>query len=174
VTNVKEELDAGDHKSFHEAGVPAVQLFSGPHLDYHRPSDTFDRIDAEGLLKVASVAKEVAKYLAGRVDPLTAILKPGKQVAATAKEKRKVSLGTIPDFAYSVEGSLISGVVPDSPAEACGLRSGDVIIEIDFIVVLDLKGLAEILKLLNPGDTISITFLRAGKEISAKPKVVAK
>ena len=47
-------------------------------------------------------------------------------------------------------------------------------IEIDFIVVHDLKGLSEILKLLNPGDKISITFLRAGKEITAKPKVVAK
>lgn len=104
MTNVKEELDAGDHKSFHEAGVPAVQLFSGPHLDYHRPSDTFDRIDAEGLLKVASVAKEVAKYLAGRVDPLTAILKPGIQVAATAKEKRKVSLGTIPTLHTALKG----------------------------------------------------------------------
>lgn len=174
MTNANEELDAGDHKSFHEAGVPAVQLFSGPHLDYHRPSDTFDRIDAEGLLKVASVAKEVVECLTGRVDPLTAILKPGKQVVATAKKKRKVSLGTIPDFAYSSEGSRISGVVPDSPTEACGLRSGDVMIEIDFIVVHDLKGLSEILKLLNPGDKISITFLRAGKEITAKPKVVAK
>jgi hypothetical protein len=36
-----------------------VQLFTGPHLDYHRPTDTVDKIDPEGLLKVDSVAKEV-------------------------------------------------------------------------------------------------------------------
>ncbi|HEY6010129.1 MAG TPA: M20/M25/M40 family metallo-hydrolase, partial [Nitrospirota bacterium] len=54
---VSEDLDSSDQKSFNEAGVPAVQLFSGPHLDYHRPGDTVEKIDPDGLVKVASVAK---------------------------------------------------------------------------------------------------------------------
>ena len=43
---VSQELDSSDQKSFQQAGVPAVQLFSGPTPDYHRPTDTADKIDA--------------------------------------------------------------------------------------------------------------------------------
>jgi C-terminal processing protease CtpA/Prc len=174
VATVNEELDASDHKSFHEAGVPAVQLFSGPHLDYHRPSDTFDKIDAEGLLKVASVAKEVIEYLAGREESMMATLTSGKKAATAAKKSHKVSLGTIPDFAYSGEGFLISGVVQGSPAESGGLKAGDVIVKIGSRAVQDLKGLSDILKTLNPGDTIAITFLREGKQMTAETKVVER
>ena len=174
VATVNEELDASDHISFHEAGVPAVQLFSGPHPDYHRPSDTFDKIDAEGLLKVAAVAKEVIEYLAGREEFMTATLMSGKKAAASPKKSRKASLGTIPDFAYSGEGFRISGVVPGSPAESGGLKAGDVIVRIGSTVVHDLKGLSGILKTLNPGDTIAITFLREGKQMTAEAKVVER
>ncbi|HKZ56724.1 MAG TPA: M20/M25/M40 family metallo-hydrolase, partial [Thermodesulfovibrionales bacterium] len=100
---VSERLDSSDNISFEEAGVPAVQLFSGPHLDYHRPTDTADKIDPDGLLKVASVTKEVVEYLASREEPLTATIKSVEKSEDTKKE-RKVSLGIIPDFSYSGEG----------------------------------------------------------------------
>jgi S1-C subfamily serine protease len=151
-----------------------VQLFSGPHLDYHRPSDTFDKIDAEGLLKVASVAKEVIEYLYGREESMTATLKSGRHAATSPKKSRKVSLGTIPDFAYSGEGFRISGVVPGSPAESGGLKAGDVIVRIGSRAVQGLKGLSDILMTLNPGDTISITFLREGEQMTAEAKVVER
>ncbi len=61
---VSEDLDSSDQKSFQGAGAPAVQFFSGPHSDYHRPMDTADKIDAASLVKVASVTREVADYLA--------------------------------------------------------------------------------------------------------------
>ena len=56
---ISQSFDASDQVSFHEAAVPAVQLFSGPHADYHRPGDTADKIDADGLVKVAEVSKQV-------------------------------------------------------------------------------------------------------------------
>lgn len=171
---VNEELDASDHKSFHSVGVPAVQLFSGPHLDYHRPSDTIDKIDAEGLLKVAAVTKEIVEYLAGRDAHMTATFAPGKKVVTAHQKTRKVSLGTVPDFAYNGDGSRISDVVPGSPAELSGLRAGDVIVRIDSHAVDNLKDLSGILKILKPGDTISITFQREGEETTVRTKVVAK
>jgi hypothetical protein len=171
---VAEELDSSDQKSFHEAGVPAVQLFSGPHRDYHRPTDTVDKIDPEGLLKVASVAKEVVEYLAGREEPMTATLKPGKKVEIIPKRERKVSLGTIPDFAFRGDGYRLSGVVPGSPAESSGLKEGDVIVGIGSDAVHNLKALSDILKSLNPGDRVSITFLREGKEMTVEAELVAK
>ncbi len=171
---VPQELDSSDQKSFHEAGVPAVQLFSGPHIGYHRPTDTVDKIDSEGLVKVASVSKEVIEHLADREKPMTATLKPGKNVEIIPKGKRKVGLGTIPDFAFSGDGYRLSGVVPGSPAESCGLKEGDVIVRIGSNPVHNLGGLSDILKTLDPGDRISITFLRSGKEMTMETELVAK
>lgn len=178
VEAVPEELDSSDQVSFHEVGVPAVQLFTGPHLDYHRPTDTVEKIDPEGLIKVASVAKEVVEYLAAREGPLEATLLAvggtGPEIKPEIGKQRKVSLGTIPDFAFSGEGCRLSGVVPGSPAEACGLKEGDIIVGIGADEIGSLKDLSEALKALSPGDKITITFLRDGNERTAEAFVVER
>jgi len=174
VETVSKELDSSDQKSFQEAGIAAVQLFTGPHLDYHRPTDTADKIDAEGLVKVASVAKEVIEYLAKREEPLANTLKPGSHVESVVQKSRKISLGIIPDFAYSGKGCRLAGVVPGSPAESSGLREGDVIVKIGSNAVHNLRDLSNVLKSLHPGDRISITFLRVGKEMTTEAEVVMR
>lgn len=172
---VSSDLDSSDQISFQTAGVPAVQLFTGPHADYHRPTDTPEKIDAEGLEKVASVAKEVIEYLAGREEMLTVTMnKNQKPVSSSKKNERKVSLGTIPDFAYSGRGCRISGVLPETPAEVCGLKEGDVIVRINSEHVSNLKELSDILKSLNPGDRIKITFLRNNEEMTVETEVTEK
>ncbi len=171
---VSSDLDASDQISFEAAGVPAVQLFTGPHEDYHRPTDTHEKIDAEGLEKVASVSKEVIEYLAGRVEPLTGTIKQDKKTVSSTKMERKVSLGTIPDFAYSGSGCRISGVMPETPAEACGLMEGDVIVRINSEHVRNLKEFSEILKSLSPGARIKITFLRNSEEMTVETEVKEK
>ena len=125
---------------------PAVQFFTGPHLDYHRPTDTIERIDFSGLVSVAKVAKEAIEYLASRPDALTSTLRvtdPHASGEATPpKSDRRVSLGTIPDFTYQETGVRITGTTPESPAEKAGLQAEDVIIRLgdtaidDFAVVL--------------------------------------
>jgi hypothetical protein len=160
---VSEDLDSSDQKSFQEAGVPAVQLFSGPNLDYHRSTDIADKIDADGLVKVASVAREAIEYLSGREEPLT-ISSTGGSAGASTKGPRKAGFGTIPDFAYQGKGLRISGVVPGSPAETSGMKEGDIIVRVNSTPINGLKDFSDILKTLNPGDKISIIFLREGKE----------
>ena len=152
VETVSGELDSSDQVSFEAAGVPAVQLFSGPHADYHRPTDTPDKIDPEGLEKVASVAREVIEYLAAREGALTGSIKPDKKTDYSPKRERRVSLGVIPDYAYSGRGCRISGVMPGTPAEAGGLREGDVIVRINSDAVNSLKEFSDILKSLSPGE----------------------
>ncbi len=121
------ELDSSDQKSLQDAGVPAVQFFSGPNLDYHRSTDTADKIDSGGLVKVAFVASEAVEYLVGREEPLTATLQ-GVLADTSPKTERTSRLGTIPDFAYAGTGVRMSGSVPGSPAEAAGLKAGDIIV----------------------------------------------
>jgi hypothetical protein len=171
---VSDELDSSDQKSFQEAGIPAVQFFSGPHLDYHKPTDTADKIDAGGLAKVASVAKEVIEYLASRQEPLTATITTERNIEPEPKKERKVSFGIIPDFGYQGSGCRISGVIQDSAAERANLKEGDIITGINSVVVHRLKDLSDILKSLNPGDKVFISFLREGNEMKIEAEVTER
>ena len=93
---VMTQLITSDHNSFHDAGVPAVQLFTGAHADYHRPSDTADKVDSKGMVKVAVFARVALNYLAGRPDTLTSQLDLKRSHDGTStgpKTSRKVSSG---------------------------------------------------------------------------------
>lgn len=171
---VIDSLDSSDNISFEEADVPAVQLFSGPNVDYHRPTDTAEKIDPQGLVKVASVAKEVIEYLANREEPLTSAITGVEKAKSSAGKERKVSLGIIPDFAFNGRGCRLSGVVPGLPAGKSGLKEGDIVIRINSKQVSNLKDLSEILKSLSPGNRISVTFLREGTEMKVETEVVEK
>ncbi len=173
------DLDSSDQVSFIEAGVPAVQIFTGPHGDYHRPGDTADRIDAQGLVKVASFAREALLYLAGRETPLEFTGGAGRHGGAggagTSADKKPESLGIrragtgcMPDFAYSGKGVKVASVSPGSPAEKAGILAGDVIIRFAKTPIVDLKGYSEALKSFGPGDEVSIAVLRGADEMEMR------
>lgn len=163
---VQQEMDASDQVAFIEKGIPAVQLFTGATENYHRPADTFDKIDGKGLVKVATVAKEVMTYLADRDTPFefTGRLTAENPAApAEPKTERKASTGSIPDFAYSGEGVKIGTVIEGSNGEKAGLLKGDVITTISGEPVKSLKEYSDILKKLKPGDIVELSLLRDGK-----------
>jgi hypothetical protein len=163
---VNQDLDASDQVSFIAAGIPAIQLFSGPHQDYHKPEDTADKIDIEGLVKVAAFTKEIMEYLSGRETELTVtIQKPEKSGATPVPSGRRVSTGIMPDFAFSGEGVRVAQAAADSPAGRAGIKVGDILIRVENNPVKNLKEYAEILKQYNPGNTIVMIYLRDGKEI---------
>ena len=168
VTVVAEPLDASDQGAFLERGVPAVQLFTGPTPDYHRPSDTPDKIDAAGMATVAEAAHEAIAYLADRVEPLTVTI-AGRKREAPARpggRSRRVSLGTMPDFAYRGPGVRVQAVLPGSPAEKAGIRAGDVITAVDGEPLAGLRGLSKVLKAHRPGDRIVLTVTRDGTPLN--------
>jgi len=169
-----EELDSSDHISFHEAGVPAIQIFTGAHSDYHRPSDTAEKVDTDGLVKVASVAREAVMYLANRAEPLVAGPETRKDEHRDAGEARKVRLGAIPDFAFRGEGFRLSGVIPGSPAEVSGLREGDVITALNAVPIRDIRGLNASLKELSPGQRIVLTIRRGDRQMDIEAVVESK
>jgi len=166
VTGVPVEGVAGDpggsdQASFTEAGVPAIQLFTGANVDYHAAGDTPDKIDGDGLVKVAAVARECVAYLATRDRPLSAAI-GGASPAAASGAPRRASLGTVPDYAFAGPGVRIGGTTPGSPAEAAGLREGDVIVGLGDRTIATLAEFSEALKSLPPGAKVTVVFRRDG------------
>ncbi len=165
IKTIADDWGASDQRSFIDAGIPGVQLFSGAHLDIHRPTDTADKIDVTGLVRVATVAREAIVYLAGRPDPLTAQLSAvSHQAPAPATTSRRVRLGTVPDFAHAGPGYRIGDIVPNSPAASAGLQPGDVITQVNTTAIDNARTLARVLRSLQPGDTIDIAFRRKAHE----------
>jgi len=101
---ITQDLDASDQMAFIEEGIPGVQLFyTDISSDYHKPEDDADKIDADGLVKVATVAREILEYLAEREEPMvfTGKARSGKQSMPKIDKKsgeRKAATGLMPDF----------------------------------------------------------------------------
>ena len=178
---VMQPLDASDQVAFIEAGVPGVQFFSGPHTDYHRPSDSADKIDGAGMVKVASVLKETITYLAERPEPLTfsgAQKKPGTgssgHPGANKSGGRNASTGIMPNFSFSGEGVQVGSVSPDSPAGIAGIQKNDVITSFAGKRVKDLRAYSAELGKFNPGDEVEVEYVRDGKTHQAKFKLKAR
>jgi aminopeptidase N len=166
---VTQDLEASDQVSFIKAGVPAIQIFSGPNHDYHRPSDTADKIDAAGMVKVATFTREALIYLAEREDPMNFV-----NPAPTAKHPsgssagRKVGTGVMPDFAFQGEGVRVGEVTADSPAANAGIQKGDVIIKLGDKPVANLKEYSNALKTYQPGDKTTVIFVHDGQEVESE------
>jgi hypothetical protein len=178
--NVPESAEASDQMSFIEAGIPGVQIFTSAHADYHRPGDTADKVDTAGLVKVATFVKEGVIYMAGREEPLTVTITAVDKEKGTATAGkgpatgRRVRFGTIPDFAFQGPGVRIESVAPESPAAKAGLQAGDVLVRIEGQELADLRGYSDVLKTLEPGQTVTAAVLRAGEELEVSVTVEAR
>jgi hypothetical protein len=174
---VRDDPGGSDQRSFLDAGIPAVQIFAGAHEDYHRPSDRPEKLDLDGMVRVATFARETIVYLGERDRPLTS--NPDERPVAagpTAAEpaQRRARLGTVPAFGFPGPGVKIESVGADTPAEAAGLRPGDVIVSIDGEAIADLRAYADLLRRRAPGDTVRIRFLREGDEREAEATLVER
>ncbi|HET9262281.1 MAG TPA: M20/M25/M40 family metallo-hydrolase [Vicinamibacterales bacterium] len=171
--NIPDAIESSDHVPFVERGIPAVQVFTGAHADYHRPGDTADKIDGAGLVKVATFVREGVAYLAERPDPLTVTIKttaagavPSPTPRGNVAPPRRASLGTIPDFAFQGPGVRAEGIVEGSPAAKAGLAAGDVLVRINDHLIANLQEYSNLLRTLQPGQTVSVVVQRGGKEMT--------
>jgi hypothetical protein len=175
VEAVMSDPGGSDQKSFIEIGVPAVQLFTGTNADYHKPEDTADKIDGPGLVKVAAVTRELVAYLAERPTPLTSSLSGVKGSGATTPAgERRVSFGSIPDYAFPGPGVRITGTTPGSPADRAGLMAGDVILKLNEATIGSMRDFSDALKTLAPGAKIAVTYLRDGHPHTVEATLVAR
>ena len=67
-TTTADGYGSSDHFSFTPKQIPVLFFFSGMHGDYHRPSDTWDKIDAPAAAELLEYAGRVAEQLLAAPD----------------------------------------------------------------------------------------------------------
>jgi len=118
-----------DVTSFYVKNVPVLSFFTGAHEDYHRPTDTADKINYDGLERVAQFSKQIITDLEQTKERPDLAKVERKGPIAGGRETLRAYLGTIPDYTTEVQGVKLSGVRGGSPAEKGGVKGGDVIVE---------------------------------------------
>jgi hypothetical protein len=156
-----------DHTSFYLKDIPVLHFFTNVHGDYHKPTDDWQRIDVEGLAKVAAVVSRVAQAAASKTQAISLVRGAGRPRSIQGETRGYGAyLGTIPDFSPVPRGVLLSGVTAGSPADKAGIKAGDVIVRLDREEIAGLQAMTDALRSRKPGDKVSVTVLRDGSELT--------
>jgi Peptidase family M28/PA domain/WD40-like Beta Propeller Repeat/PDZ domain len=155
-----------DHMSFYTASIPVLHFFTGAHSDYHKPTDTADKLNAHGAAQVAATVVQV--LLAAQQTPLT-FAKSSAPAPMTGGDMRTfgASLGTVPDYAASQNstGVVLADVRPQGAADKAGLKKGDVIKKIGRFDIRSVEDLMIVLQQSKPGETVRVAAQRAATVI---------
>jgi hypothetical protein len=148
-----------DHTSFYLADVPVLHFFTGQHEDYHKPTDTADKLNYEGMVRIADFTVCIVQELAALDSiPFTKT----KDSSSDDAPRFKVTLGVVPDYLYSGTGMRIDGVSEGRPAQLAGLQKGDVVVRIGAHEVTDMMGYMEGLSKFEEGEVTPVEVLRKG------------
>jgi len=157
-----------DSTIFYQRGIPTLNAFTGSHEDYHKPSDTADKIDYVYAAKITKLMGLIARAVA------TSDTNPDFVAMEAPKNKDsrgglRAYLGTIPDYAQGdVKGVKLSGVSPIGPAGKAGVKGGDIIIKLAGKDVLNIYDYTSLMGELKIGKETTVTVQREGKEVELK------
>ncbi len=164
---------SSDHTSFTAKQVPVLFFFSGLHADYHKPSDTWDKIDANSAVEVVQLVAAVTE----RIDAEAA---PPKFVRVEEKDNPHAGVpsaggsgygpyfGSIPDFAEPPTGVRFADITPGSPSAKAGLKAGDILIKLGADKIQNLYDFTYALRAHKAGDEVEVQVLRGDQTVTAK------
>jgi Zn-dependent M28 family amino/carboxypeptidase len=156
-----------DVATFNQASIPSINFFTGSHADYHRPTDTADRIAYDDLDRVVEFAAAIARRVSDMPEALT-FTKVEQTTSGATRGGLRIFTGTIPDYATEAKGLLLSGVIGGGPAEQAGLQKGDLIVEIAGHTIANVYDYTYALDLLKVGEPAHVVYMRAGERRETK------
>ena len=158
---------SSDHTSFTTKHIPVLFFFSGLHSDYHKPSDTSDKINAEGARKVMSLAYLTLDRIGNSNEkPLyTEVQEPQQPSGSSSGGGYGPYFGSIPDFRDDLKGVPFADVRPNSPAAKAGLLPGDLMTEFDGKPIQNLYDFTYALRGKKAGDVVVVVVKRNGQDV---------
>ncbi len=156
-----------DETSFYLKNVPALNFFTGAHEDYHRPTDTAEKLNYEGLERVAQFSEQIVNDLVQTpTRPDLAKVERSGPPGGGGRETLRAYLGTIPDYTTEVKGVKLSGVRGASPAEKGGVQGGDVIVEFGGQKIANIYDYTYALDAAKIGQPLKMTVERNGQRVT--------
>ncbi|MHC5111042.1 MAG: M20/M25/M40 family metallo-hydrolase [Planctomycetota bacterium] len=165
-----------DHAAFVRKGVPSMHFYSGAHPDYHKPTDTSDKINAGGGVQIVKLVARMAAAIANHPSTLTFVeVKPEKKEGdPDVLPTYRVVMGLAPGYVDDGKpGMQVDAVNPDGPADLGGMKSGDRIISISGKKVQNVYDYMAATRGNAAGDTVEVVVLREGKEIKLQVTLAA-
>jgi hypothetical protein len=165
-----DSVGRSDHMSFYNKQIPVLHFFTGNHEDYHRPTDTWEKLNIEGMGKISDLVLVSTLQIANSREAPKFVSLPSRPLAEGPGERQGFNtyLGSIPDYGANTDGVRLAGVTNGSPAAGAGLREGDVIIQLADKKIQNIEDLTAALRGQKPGDEVAIVVLRTGKPVSLK------
>jgi aminopeptidase YwaD len=162
----EEGYGPSDHSSFYGKNIPVLFYFTGAHLDYHTPTDTWEKINYKGMVEISALIFKVAEDLALENSRLQFKEAGPKAEVNRYPGRRGVTLGIMPDFAGVIKNGLRADfVTPGKPAALGGMKKGDIITAINGKTVNNIQDYMFRMGQLKHGQTISVEVLRDDKKI---------
>lgn len=164
----KDGFGPSDHSSFYGKKIPVFHFFTDLHSDYHRPSDDWQLINADGEQNVLELIAGVADDLAnGSERPTYVQAEPPRPMGGgDGRSGSRAYSGTIPDFGEQAEGMKLAGVREGSPAAKAGLQAGDVIVKFGKVDIKNLYDYTYALGEYKPGDEVSVVVKRGSETLT--------
>jgi membrane-associated protease RseP (regulator of RpoE activity) len=161
-----------DHSSFYAKQIPVLFFWTGTHADYHKPSDTAEKINYEGEVAILKLVSRLVHDIdASDKRPVYTVAKTESTGRSTGF---RVYLGTIPNYADSNDGLLLDGVRDDSPASKAGLKAGDKVVKLAGRDLRNVYDYTYALGEMKAGEEYDIEVLRGGERLKLKITPAAK
>jgi len=174
---------SSDHTSFTAKKIPVLFFFSGLHGDYHKPSDTWDKIDAPAAIRVVELVAGMVQKLEDEKDrPVFVSVKEDTNPHGGSATPPGTSsgggygpyFGSVPDFAEPPTGVRFADVHPDSPAAVAGLKAGDIMVGFGGVEIRNLYDFTYALRSHKAGDEVAVQVLRGTEKLSVQVKLTER
>jgi C-terminal processing protease CtpA/Prc len=156
-----------DHQSFFEKKIPVFHFFTGLHNDYHRPSDDFDKINLNGMVRITDMVTELVEILVTQDTKPTFVDVRG--VGNVGNRPRARAVLGVQLKTEAVDGKWgIQQVVPEGAAAGAGLKPDDIVISVAGTAIVERDDITKVLSAKRPGDKVEVKFTRDGQEQSVE------
>lgn len=160
-------MGPSDQQSFYLKNIPVLFFFTDTHADYHRPSDTVDKINFEGMVKIGEFVEQLVNALASTTPRPVYVKAPATSPGSTP-HMAVPSIGIRPSYADEGPGVLLDGVTEGRAAAKAGIRGGDRILEILGKPCNNMETYMTLMRGVKRGDTVEFTILRGGQKTNVK------